>query len=232
MERQSPKGREGRKAGARAAVAAACALWLPGCATSLLSWGERDLSERFPGFDFCDVPEVKQGSQRSCGMAALVGVLQYWKEDRSISEKAMRKKYPPRSETGYPMVQLKEVAVSEGVLGFAVTLDRDPLGQLQEHLRKGRPVLVAAQVPKGRYFGDGLPLVETLDRRVLSGLGDPMKPHYLVVMGLSEREVLLMDPQYGHVRTSRVQFQQFWKEMGYAALVTSAVPKGVEVADR
>lgn len=202
-----------------------------GCASlPFLGGDEAPLSQRFQNFDYCEVPEVKQGSQRSCGMAALASVLRYWKEDSTVSEKDLRKKYPPKSEVGYPLAQLKEIATEEGVLAFAVTLSQDPMAQLMSHLQKGRPVLVAAKVPKGRYFGENLPLVETLDRRVLVGLGDPMKAHYLVVMGMSERDVLLMDPQYGHVRTSRTQFQQFWKEMGYAALITSAVPKGVEVA--
>jgi predicted double-glycine peptidase len=206
-------------------------LWLlAGCANIPFLDSKDSGSQRIADFDYCKVPVVKQGSQRSCGMAALVSLLQYWKEDPSISEKSLRKKYPPKSDAGYPMAQLKDVAVQEGLLAFAVTLDREPVAQLMEHLRKGRPVLVAALVPKGRYFGDTLPLVETLDRRVLVGLGNSMKHHYLVVMGMSGREVLLMDPQYGQVRTSRSQFQQFWKEMGYAALVTSAVPKGVEVA--
>lgn len=206
---------------------------LAGCATGPaipFLGGKASLSEKFGEFEYCKVPVVKQNSNHSCGMAALVSLLQYWKEDPSVSEKVLRKRYPPQSEMGYPMAQLKEIGTQEGLLAFAVTMNRDPMGQLLDHLGKGRPVLVAAKVPKGRYFGDKLPLVETLDRRVLSGLGDAMKHHYLVAMGMSAQEILLMDPQYGHVRTSRTQFEQFWKEMGYAALVTSAMPKGVKVA--
>lgn len=211
----------------------AAGLWLlTGCAGLSLMPQEGGLSQRFADFDYCQVPVVKQRSQFSCGMAALTSLLQYWKEDRSISERELRKKYPAKSGTGYPLAQLKDVAELEGLLAFAVALDREPLSQLMGHLQKGRPVLVAAKVPKGRYFGDNLPLIETLDRRVLCGLGDPMKPHYLVAMGMSNKEILLMDPQYGHVRTSLSQFEQFWKEMDYAALVTSAVPKGVEVANQ
>lgn len=188
------------------------------------------LAQRYGYFDYCEVPDVRQGSQRSCGMAALTSLLRYWKEDSSIPEQELRRKYPPESDMGYPMSQLKNVAVQEGLLAFAVTLDRDPMAQLTSHLKKGRPVLVAVKVPKGRYFGESLPLVETLDRRVLSGLGDPMKHHYVVAMGVWEDDILLMDPQYGHVRTSQAQFEQFWKGMGYAALITSSMPKGVEVA--
>lgn len=215
------------------AVGCCCLFLLAGCATGPaipFLGGKASLSEKFGDFEYCKVPVVKQNSNHSCGMAALVSLLQYWKEDSSVSEKVLRKRYPPQSEMGYPMAQLKEIGTQEGLLAFAVTMNRDPMGQLMDHLGKGRPVLVAAKVPKGRYFGDKLPLVETLDRRVLSGLGDAMKHHYLVAMGMSAQEILLMDPQYGHVRTSRTQFEQFWKEMGYAALVTSAMPKGVKVA--
>jgi len=196
------------------------------------STADRSFQKKYAAFDYCEVPRVRQSSERSCGMAALASLLRYWNEDETVSERELTSRYPPESKTGYPLAQLKEVAVNEGLLAFAVTLDRDPMNQLLGHLQKGRPVLVGAEVPKGRYFGEGLPLVETLDRRVVSGLGDPLKHHYVVAMGASPRDMLLMDPQYGYVRITKSDFDQFWKGMNYAALITSAKPGGVETASR
>lgn len=213
-------------------IAAACGLLLVGCSSNSGSsgLGHDGFATKYAAFHYCKAPEIKQSNQRSCGAAALASVIQYWREDASVSEKELLSKYPPTAEIGYPLSQLKEIAIKEQLLAFAVTMDREPLKQLATHVRKGRPVIVALELPKGRYFTGGIPLIETIDRRTVQGLTEVWKSHYVVVMGDSLEEFLIMDPQYGYVQVNKTQFESFWKKHGYAALITSAIPAGVKTS--
>ncbi len=212
--------------------ALACSLLFSSCETTSTP-EEENYAFRLKHVDFrySKVPDIRQTSQRSCGAAALTSLIRYWREDATITEPELQRTYPSSSPTGYPMLQLREIAVKEQLLAFAVTLDKNPMKQLSDHLGKGRPILVAAQLPHGRYFAKNVPVIETLDRRTvqLHGMKKPLKAHYLVVMGESHDEMLVMDPQYGRVAVNKVDFERFWADAGHAALITSALPEGVTV---
>lgn len=207
------------------------AFLVSGCVSVFDSDPDREFAARYSGFQYCKVPVVKQSSQRSCGAAVLASVLDYWLDEGAPAEPQLLEKSPPQSEVGYPLLQLRNIARNEGVLAFALTMEADPIETLAEHVKKGRPVIAAVELPKGRYFQGGLPLIETLDRRVMQSPvpTSAWKSHYVVVCGVSYGEVLLMDPQYGLVTTSKTEFEQFWKRQGYAALVCSAVSEEVRV---
>lgn len=185
---------------------------------------KRKFGSRFKDFRYCSVTVTKQSKQKSCGAAALTGVLNYWKEDDQPDyiEKNLLKKYPPRSREGYPILQLREMAVSEGLAAFAVTLDKDPWQQLGKFVDRGQPVICAVLLPRGRYYGKSIPLVETLDRRTVMSTGSESLSHYVVVIGRNYKEVLLMDPKYGYVRVQRDAFLNFWRLEEYAALICSS----------
>lgn len=184
----------------------------------------KSFKEKFKGFRYCSVDATKQSKQLSCGAAALTSVLNYWKEDDqpTYQEKDLITANPARSEEGYPILQLREMALDRGLVAFAVTLDEDPWRELFEHIDAGRPVITAIQCPRGRYFGKKVPLVETLDRRAVMSTGNEWKSHYVVVMGRNYREVLFMDPEYGIVRANRDDFMYFWQRQDYAALICSS----------
>ncbi len=211
-------------------ILGACLL-LTACQTNDPAAADHAFRVKHVDFRYSKAPEVRQSSQRSCGAAALTSLIRYWREDAQITEPELIRSYPSESPTGYPMLQLREIAVAEKLLAFAVTLDKDPMNQLTGHLSKGRPVLVAVELPHGRYFAQNLPIIETLDRRTVRvhGVEKPLKAHYLVVMGQSHDRLLVMDPQYGYVDVPKRDFEQFWKRTGYAALITSALPGGVSV---
>ncbi len=203
------------------------ALPLAGCITTPKDTEGRNFQARYRGFNYCGVEAVKQSRQLSCGAAALTAVLNYWIEDdpsRSrFEEKKLIEKYPARSPEGYPILQLREMALQEGFAAFALTMDRDPWNQLGEQIDNGRPVICAVNLPRGKYFGGSLPLVETLDRRTVMTTGNEWKSHYVVAMGRTNDEILLMDPKYGIVRIGRDQFLHFWELENYASLVTSTM---------
>ena len=185
---------------------------------------QKSFESHFKDFRYCAVAVTSQSKQRSCGAAALTAVLNYWKDDIApeFSEKQIVKDHPPRSEEGYPILQMREIAVSKGFAAFAVTLDKDPWEQLGKFVDRGQPVICAVLLPRGRYYGKNIPLVETLDRRTLMSTGNESLSHYVVVIGRNYKEVLLMDPKSGYVRVQRDAFLNFWRLENYAALVCSS----------
>jgi len=201
------------------------ALALGGCVTAPKTSSDRSFKKRYQGFQYCSVDAVRQSTQLSCGAAALTAVLNYWQDEEKakFSEKDLVSRYPSRSTEGYPILQLREMAIQEGLAAFALTMDGDPWGQLGEQIDNGRPVICAVQLPRGRYYGKSIPLVETLDRRCVMTTGNEWMSHYVVVMGRTHKEVLLMDPKYGIVRIGRNEFLHFWRLEKYAALVCSSM---------
>ncbi|NNE94078.1 MAG: hypothetical protein HKN23_20720 [Verrucomicrobiales bacterium] len=202
---------------------AAALILTTGCITTSKSTDSGLFENRFVGFQYCSVEAVRQSRQKSCGAAALTAVLNYWKLDSmpEYREKDLMAKYPAHSPDGYPLLQLREMAINERFGAFAISMSEDPWKKLTGHISAGRPVLVAVRLPRGKYFGKSLPLVETLDRRTVWASGNEWKAHYVVVMGFSYSEALFMDPEYGIVRVPRDQFLHFWKQEKYAALIVS-----------
>jgi predicted double-glycine peptidase len=208
------------------AFAASFLLLAPiGCVTTPKDTDGKKFKRKYAEFSYASVDAVRQSRQLSCGAAALTSVLNYWKADSapSIVEKELIKKYPAKSKAGYPILQLREMALTERFAAFAVTMEADPWKQLSEHLENGRPVICAVRLPRGRYFGGTIPLVETLDRQTVMSTGNEWKSHYVVAMGSSYREILLMDPKYGIVRLSRETFLYYWSLEKYAALICSSL---------
>lgn len=202
------------------------ALGFTACSTPKRSTEQRSFQKRYKAYRYCDLNAVKQSSQISCGAAALTSVLNYWKssDQPDFKEKALVAQNPPQTRDGYPILQLRKMALENGVAAFAVSLDENPWKQLVDHVDKGRPVITAVRLPRGRYFGKAIPLVETLDRRTLMTTGSEWKSHYVVVIGRNYNNVVLMDPDFGIVHTSRDAFLDFWRQENYAALICSALP--------
>ena len=200
-------------------------LCLGGCVTTPKQTEGRAFESRYEGFQYCGIDAVRQSRQASCGAAALTSVLNYWKEEEGVryTEPELIKKYPAKSSEGYPILQLREMAMYEGIAAFALTMDTNSWEQLSDHVKNGRPVICAVRLPRGKYFGKSLPLVETLDRRSVMSTGNEWLSHYVVVMGRTNDEVLLMDPKHGIVRLDRDQFLHFWSLEDHAALVCSSV---------
>lgn len=198
---------------------------LAGCLATPKQSDSRAFESRYEGFQYCGIDAVRQSRQSSCGAAALTSVLNYWKEEDGAhySEPELIRKHPAKSPEGYPILQLREIAMYEGVAAFALTMDSNPWDQLSDQVKNGRPVICAVRLPRGKYFGRSLPLVETLDRRSVMSTGNEWLSHYVVVMGRTNDEVLLMDPKFGIVRLDRDQFLYFWSLQDHAALVCSSV---------
>lgn len=140
-----------------------------------------------------DVPFVKQ-SEDGCGSAAIAMVLQYWSahgvriDSQRANAVAIQKQLYSRKARGIFAKDMESYLKDSGFQVF-------PLGgnwnDLQEHLRKGRPLIVSLQPNNG---GASL--------------------HYVVVTGIDWQSgaVFINDPARGKLlRIERTDFETQWR---------------------
>lgn len=139
-----------------------------------------------------DVPFVAQ-SKNGCGSAAIAMVMDYWSQKRGQSAlgatgaaEIQRTLYSPKEE-GIPAHSMQRYFEDSGYRAFAFAGD---WGELQRHVSRGRPLIVAL------------------------GAGSPRGPlHYVVVVGIDPTQgyVYVNDPaQQKMLRLSREGFESEW----------------------
>jgi ABC-type bacteriocin/lantibiotic exporter with double-glycine peptidase domain len=149
-----------------------------------------------------DVPFVKQ-DKNACGAASIAMVMQYWQRQQrqaatpvSDAEQIQRALYS-RNAHGIFASDLQKYFAAHGYRAFAFHGAWD---DLQQHLAKGRPLIVALK----------------------PGRGDPL--HYVVVTGLDPQQVLTNDPaQRKLLKQDRSEFEKQWRGTGNWTLL--AVPQ-------
>lgn len=136
-----------------------------------------------------DVPYIRQ-EENGCGAASIAMVMQYWKEKGAwvsaadaSPEAIHRRLYSRRAKGIY-------ASVMEGYFrekGFQVFALRGEWADLEQHIRKGRPLIVC--------------LLQ----------GGPL--HYVVVAGVDDGFVLLNDPARRKLlKLDREGFERDWKD--------------------
>ena len=184
--------------------------------------------------EYCALKSVRQHSESACGLACVESLLSYWDLPGTQAELAAANPLGSTRE-GYSFAELKSIAEARGLQAFAVSFDADPMALLHRQMESGRPVLLAIRCPRGRYFGDPLPVIEHLDSSVVGvsvreeRLADApvlttrgrTKDHYVVAFGFDKpaEQILLMDPAYGLVSLAESRLLSFWGEQNHAALV-------------
>lgn len=202
------------------------------CASLPSSTKEETFSRKYAHFAYAEVETVRQTTPKSCGLAVLACVLRYW--EKPATEPELVAQFPVVTGRGHSLQRLREIAQERGLLAFAVSMNGPagtPAAQLSEQISKGRPVIAAVHCPEGRYFGDPVPVLGTLDARtwrpfgiVPSSTGSAFKHHYVVVFGEDRERYLLMDPAYGIVSVAKPSLLAWWKDEGYSALICSPAP--------
>jgi len=150
-----------------------------------------------------EVPFVHQ-VKAGCGSAAVAMVMQYWASRQPGLDAAaadagrIDQVLLPDSKKGIQGQDLKRYLEEHG---FAAFVFSGEISDLQQHLAKGRPVVVALG---------------------LNGARTPL--HYVVVVGLKDKAVLVNDPARGKLIDIDLQrFLLVWKPAGNWALL--AVPR-------
>lgn len=136
-----------------------------------------------------DVPFVPQ-VEDTCGPAALAMVLRFW--GRSASHDELAAELGARELRGVAGSRLAEAARSRGLTAVA---HRGDLDQLRDYVGKGRPLVVAWDMGRGRF-------------------------HNVVVVGFDGEDVVVHDPAQGAARTvERATFERRWAGAGHWTLL-------------
>ena len=136
-----------------------------------------------------DVPFVPQ-VEDTCGPAALAMVLRFWGAE--ASHDALAAELGARELKGVAGSRLAEAARSRGMTAVAY---RGDAGQLREFVVKGRPLIVAWDMGRGRF-------------------------HNVVVVGFDGEDVVVHDPARGASRTVKRQtFENAWAGAGHWTLL-------------
>jgi ABC-type bacteriocin/lantibiotic exporter with double-glycine peptidase domain len=137
------------------------------------------------------VPFVGQHKD-TCGPAALAMVLGYW--GREVDHDQLARELHARDLRGVKGSRLSEAARGRGLRSWAF---RGDLEHLREQVGKGRPVIVAWDMGKGRA-------------------------HNVVVVGVAAEGVVVHDPARGAFRTLPVpQFEEPWARAGFWSLLVT-----------
>ncbi len=166
--------------------------WLP-VATLALACAAEEV--RLP------VPYVAQ-EKNGCGAAVLAMVMRYWGATGVDTAAMHRDLYVP-SAHGVHASAMQSYLLSHGFRAFAFAGAWD---DLQQHLRKGRPLIVGLKTRGGAL-------------------------HYIVLAGITEDAVLRQDPAVrGYGKQPRREFESEWKGTGNWTLL--ALPSSSASAGR
>lgn len=158
-----------------------------------------------PPGSWLDVPFVKQ-PRNGCGAASIAMVMQYWQRQQgktpgadSDAEQIQRALYSAKAHGIYAS-DLRRYFQQHGFSTFAV---QGEWSDLERHLEKGRPMIVALKSESGEAA-----------------------LHYVVVVGFDAEEslVLVNDPaQRKLLKQDRSDFEREWKGAGNWTLL--AIPR-------
>lgn len=174
-------------------------------AALLVLWVCGTLFAADPAGVWLDVPFVKQ-QKDGCGPASIAMVMQYWGQQQGRpgdpnAEVTQIERALHSEEAHGVYASAMELYLQRS--GYRVFVFRGEWGDLEQHLKKGRPLIVALKP------GSRLPL------------------HYVVVAGLDQERqlVLLNDPaERKLLKEDRSRFEQEWNAAGGWTLL--AVPDG------
>lgn len=126
------------------------------------------------------VPDIKQSTDYSCGVASLVGVLGYFGKDADEDDLLEEMDIDP--EVGVAISEIIKAAESRGIKAIAV--ENSGLKQLEEALMKGYPTIILGQAWRlKRRFRSPPPWNEEWDAG-----------HYMIVIGMDETNIYFEDP--------------------------------------
>ena len=133
------------------------------------------------------VPLITQ-QKNGCGAASIAMVTQYWTPDNAPAHAEIYKALISPDGKGIELARMKEYV--EG-LGFRAFTIHGQWSDLQQHLAKGRPLIVG--------------LRDARTQRI----------HFAVLTGLEDRHVWLNDPTKKTVqRADRRKFEKQWTSAG------------------
>ncbi len=184
---------------------------LSGCtSTPIYKLDDERLRQQLTGVIYLKLPFVDQIAGTTCGLATLESVIRYW--GILVDQKTLLKKFPPKDAVnGYSLRELKGISENLGLHAFV--LAGNP-GMLRKLVSKGRPLIVALKAKPVMQEGSLLPGISRLLNSILME-----REHFVVVAGLDDNRVLVMDPAQGYYFIETRGFNSMWGYMKNASLL-------------
>lgn len=177
-----------------------------GCTTNPTSTQEmQEISVR--EFDYVNFDIQHQSNARSCGAAVVASALSYW--GINSTEKEILERHPPEHKLGYSLGHLRDILEANGLKAFTVPGN---VNGLYMEIGKGRPVIIPIRLPftsTNQLFGMTPWFLRTLLNRI-----SPETNHFVVVVGLSDDEVMLADPADGVRIIGKQDLEMQWMSDG------------------
>ena len=156
------------------------------------------------------LPPIRQNEHYACGAACVAAVAAYW----NVAPAEFRAKHPqlPADATGRDLQLLAE---GLGLQAFAY---RGSMDDLEENLRKGRPMIVMISQP---LLSNG-ELTASLLLNAWNRWG-PKPAHWVVVVGLAkDKAVFIHDPYSGPLVVQLEAFQAWWAKKDQLTVLIAA----------
>ncbi len=156
------------------------------------------------------LPPVHQDKRYACGAACVAAVAAYW--NTSLTEFRAKRGQMSEDATGQDLQLLAQE------LGLQAFVYRGSMDDLQENLKKGRPLIV--MIPQPVLPTGGLTSVSLLNAWNQWGR---KPPHWVVVVGLTKnKSVIIHDPESGPLEIKQETFQTWWTQKGNLTVLIAA----------
>jgi ABC-type bacteriocin/lantibiotic exporter with double-glycine peptidase domain len=163
-----------------------------------------------------EIQHVEQLESYSCGAASLEMVSNYW--GNTIKQKDLNATASEQiRKSGFSIGELKANAINSG---FKAVSFAGSMKILKEQLSKGRPVIVALSLPYNRTVKS--PFLRKFPASKGAAFFMENYSHYVVVVGITVEEIIVMDPLTGIDIYSHRDFEKHWQERSRASLIISS----------
>ncbi|OVE73437.1 hypothetical protein BVX93_01640 [bacterium B13(2017)] len=147
---------------------------------------------------------TKQIKPYDCGLACLASIIKYWGEE--IDLPSLIRLFPPKwSNEAYTIDELKSIADLYQFKSFIMKADY-PF--IIEQITLGRPIICL--IDKKSSFIKGIKLKFQNNDINNNNLNEHIG-HYVVVIGYSRQNLVVMDPALGIITISKNNFLKQWK---------------------
>jgi predicted double-glycine peptidase len=156
---------------------------------------------------------IKQLESYSCGAASLEMVSSYWGK-KIRQQDLIDSANETIKETGFSLGELKANALENGLKAISFSGSRQIL---EAQISKGRPVIVALSLPYNRSVQS--PFFRSFPASKGAAFFMDSYSHYVVVLGITPQDIIVMDPLTGIDTYSYTEFDKHWSERSYGALL-------------
>jgi len=190
--------------------------FITGCSATL-STHELSSSKK-ESYKFCPYKVDIQESKFSCGAAVVSSFINYWGEESK--EKEILSNFPPKSELGYSVGELKSILEEKGFITFVKS---GKIKDIEYEIDNGRPVILPLSIPRKvlftSFYSTDFTISQVLYRKFLEKAGT--YNHFVAVIGYDDitGNYLIADPSHGIETVSEKRLIKAWNSLNNIMII-------------